>query len=305
VSDIISPMQAVMQTSVPGLGEPKRGKVREVYALGSELLIVATDRISAFDVVMANGVPGKGVILNQLSAFWFDKLKGTCPNHVVSTLDEEVGRRLGLNLPELKGRSTIARRAEPLTIECVARGYIAGSIFKEYMAYGGKIHGLDLPNGLKDGDSLPEPIFTPATKAQEGHDENISFERAADMVGGEVAELARTWTIELYSQAAKHALASGIILADTKFEFGLTPDGLTWIDEALTPDSSRFWEASLWRPGGPQPSFDKQYVRDYLETLGWDKRPPGPTLPEDVIAGTQARYLEAYRRLTGRELAWP
>jgi phosphoribosylaminoimidazole-succinocarboxamide synthase len=222
---------------------------------------------------------------------------------VVSTADEEVERRLNLSLPELKGRCTVARWAEPLVIECVARGFIAGSLYKEYKAHGGRILGLDLPDGLLDGSKLPDPIFTPATKAQEGHDENITFKQAADLVGEEIAETARAWTLELYSQAAKHALVSGIILADTKFEFGLVPEGLIWIDEALTPDSSRFWEAGRWKPGGPQPSFDKQYVRDYLETLDWDKKPPGPTLPEDVIAGTQARYLEAFRRLTGRELA--
>jgi phosphoribosylaminoimidazole-succinocarboxamide synthase len=296
-------MQAVMQTRIPGLGEPKRGKVREVYALGEELLIVATDRISAFDVVMANGVPGKGAVLNQLSAFWFDRFKRTCPNHVVSTADADVRARLGAAYPELCGRCTLARRAEPLLIESVARGYIAGSLYKEYRAEGGKVHGLDLPAGLLDGSRLPEPIFTPATKAQEGHDENISFARAADIVGREAAEQVRAWTLDLYRQAAGHAEGCGIILADTKFEFGLTADGLVWIDEALTPDSSRFWDASLWKPGGPQPSFDKQYVRDYLETIAWDKCPPGPELPPEVVAGTQARYLEAFRRLTGREPA--
>ena len=303
MSDIISPMQAVMETRLPGLGEPRRGKVREVYPLGEELLIVATDRLSAFDVVMANGVPGKGVVLNRLSAFWFDRLKGTCPNHVVSSLDADVAARLGADLPELHGRCTIARKAQPLTIECVARGFIAGSLYKDYKAYGGRVHGLDLPDGLLDGSKLPNPIFTPATKAQEGHDENITFAQAADRVGREVAEQVRGWTLKLYRQAAAHAATCGLILADTKFEFGTTDDGLIWIDEALTPDSSRFWEASLWRPGGPQPSFDKQYVRDYLESVGWDKKPPGPALPEDVIEGTQARYLEAYRRLTGQELA--
>lgn len=298
-------MQAVVRTSIPGLGEPRRGKVREVYSLGEDLLIVATDRISAFDVVMANGVPGKGVVLNQISAFWFELLADVCPNHVLSVDDAEVARRVGADHSELKGRCTVARKAEPLSIECVARGYIAGSLFKEYKTSGGKVHGLDLPEGLLDGSRLPMPIFTPATKAQEGHDENISFNQAVSLVGTEVAELARAWTLELYSRAAAHAESVGIILADTKFEFGLTPDGLIWIDEALSPDSSRFWEADLWKPGGPQPSFDKQYVRDFLETLEWDKRPPGPTLPPDVVEGTQRRYLEAYRRLVGRDLALP
>jgi phosphoribosylaminoimidazole-succinocarboxamide synthase len=298
-------MKAVTRTRIPSLGEPMRGKVREVYDLGEDLLIVATDRISAFDVVMANGVPGKGVVLNQLSGFWFDRLKGTCPNHVVSLADDEVALRLEASLPELKGRCTIARRAEPLTIECVARGFIAGSLYRDYKAHGGRVHGLDLPDGLIDGSKLPDPIFTPATKAKEGHDENITFDQAADRVGREVAELARDWTLTLFRQAAAHAATCGLILADTKFEFGLTPDGLIWIDEALTPDSSRFWETILWRPGGPQPSFDKQYVRDYLEGIKWDKKPPGPTLPEDVVAGTLNRYLEAFRRLTGNDLALP
>ena len=292
-----------MRTEIPGLGEPRRGKVREVYDCGDNLLIVATDRISAFDVIMANGVPGKGVVLNQLSAFWFSRLAGVCPNHVVSTSDEDVAGLVGSKDQMLAGRCTIARKAVPLVIECVARGYIAGSLFKEYRKQGGKVHGFDLPEGLEDGSRLPNPIFSPATKAKEGHDENISFDQAAEMVGRDVAEQARDWTLELYSQASEHAEAQGLILADTKFEFGLTQDGLIWIDEALTPDSSRFWEASLWMPGGPQPSFDKQYVRDYLETIDWDKRPPGPTLPDAVVEGTMARYREAFRRLAGRELA--
>lgn len=294
-------MSALLTTHLPALGEPRRGKVREVYDLGDELLIVSTDRISAFDVIMGNGIPGKGRVLNQMSAFWFGKLGHICPDHVISVDDLAVAERIGEN-DELRGRCTIARKAQPLAIECVARGYIAGSLFKEYKKHGGNVHGLDLPDGLEDGSTLPEPIFTPATKAQEGHDENISFDQAADIVGREVAELVRGWTLEIFKQAQAHAATAGLILADTKFEFGLTDDGVIWIDEALTPDSSRYWEASLYKPGGAQPSFDKQYVRDYLETLNWDKRPPGPILPEDVIRNTFAKYEEAYRRITGREL---
>lgn len=295
-------MTAVMQTCIPNLGRPRRGKVREVYDLGDRLLIVATDRISAFDVVMANGVPGKGVILNQLSAFWFETLQGVCPNHLITTNDDEVASVVGERRSDLKGRCTIAKKAKPLAIECVARGYLAGSLYKEYREKGGNVLGFLLPSGLHDGSRLPEVIFSPATKAQEGHDENISFDQAVDIVGREAAEQVREWTLTLYRRAAEHAEKNGILLADTKFEFGHTGDGLVLIDEALTPDSSRFWEASLWKPGGPQPSFDKQFLRDYLESIDWDKRPPGPTLPAKVIEGTLERYQEAYRRLTGRSI---
>ena len=295
-------MHAVLQTQIRGLPEPKRGKVREVYDLGEALLIVSTDRISAFDVVMANGVPGKGIVLNQISKFWFDLLSDVRHHHVITTSDAQVAKRIGTEFRELKGRCTIARRARPLTIECVARGYIAGSLYKEYRSQGGRIHGLDLPDGLEDGSKLPEPIFSPATKAEAGHDRNISFNQAVDMVGKEVAEKVRDWTLDLYSRAAEHADRAGLILADTKFEFGLVPDGIIWIDEALSPDSSRFWEKSLWKPGGTQASFDKQYVRDFLETIEWDKKPPGPVLPDEVVRGTRDRYFEAYRRITGREI---
>jgi phosphoribosylaminoimidazole-succinocarboxamide synthase len=275
------------------------GKVREVYDLGDEVLIVATDRISAFDVIMANGIPDKGRVLNRMSAFWFEKFKDICPNHIVSTDDYVILSRLGQAYPELGGRCTLARKAEPLTIECVVRGYLAGSLYKEYRDSGGDIHGLDLPAGLTDSDQLLEPIFTPATKAQTGHDENISFDEAVNLVGRDTAEFVRDRSIEIYQRAAAHALAQGIILADTKFEFGTTPDGIIWIDEALTPDSSRFWDAARYEPGHVQPSYDKQFVRDYLETIRWDKRPPGPTLPDEVVAGTRARYIEAFERLTG------
>lgn len=294
-------MTALLGTNLPTLGSPKVGKVREVYDLGDELLIVATDRISAFDVIMANGIPDKGRVLNQMSAFWFDKLKEICPSHIVSTDDAVIADRIGTLDPALAGRCTIGRKAQPLAIECVARGYIAGSLYKEYRS-GENVYGIDFPEGLLDGSELPEPIFTPATKAEEGHDENINFARAADIVGKENAELAREWTLKLFSEAQKHAATAGLILADTKFEFGLTEDGLIWIDEALTPDSSRYWEAKDWKPGGAQPSFDKQYVRDYLESINFNKQPPGPTLPDDVVMNTRAKYLEAYRRVTGRDL---
>ena len=295
-------MRAVLQTRIKGLPEPKRGKVREVYDLGEDLLIVSTDRISAFDVVMSNGVPGKGVVLNQISKFWFELLADPQHHHVISTNDALVAQRIGVEMRELRGRCMVARRAQPLAVECVARGYIAGSLYKEYVSQGGKIHGLDLPDGLKDGSKLPEPIFSPATKAEEGHDQNISFNQAVDMLGADVAKKVRDWTLDLYSRAAEHADKAGLILADTKFEFGLVDGEIIWIDEALSPDSSRFWEKSLWKPGGAQASFDKQYVRDYLETIGWDKKPPGPTLPEEVLSGTRDRYFEAYRRITGRDV---
>lgn len=294
-------MTALLGTNLPTLGSPKRGKVRENYDLGDELLIIATDRISAFDVIMANGIPDKGRMLNQMSAFWFEKLRDICPSHFVTTDDQEISNRIGESHPELAGRCTIGRKAKPLAIECVARGYIAGSLFKEYRS-GENVYGIDFPEGLLDGSELPEPIFTPATKAEEGHDENINFARAADIVGKETAELAREWTLKLFAEAQKHAATAGLILADTKFEFGLTDDGLIWIDEALTPDSSRYWEAKDWKPGGAQPSFDKQYVRDYLESIKFNKQPPGPTLPDDVVQNTRAKYLEAFRRVTGRDL---
>jgi phosphoribosylaminoimidazole-succinocarboxamide synthase len=292
----------LLRSSVASLPLIHRGKVRDTYDLGGDLLIVASDRISAFDVVMANGIPDKGRILTQMSNFWFRKLAGTCPHHLVETEDTAIAARVPDWDGSLNGRSVIVRKARPLTIECVARGYLMGSLYKEYVRFGGRVHGLKLPDGLREGDRLPEPIFTPATKAQEGHDENISFDDAVAREEPGVAEQAREWTMSLYRLAVEHAAGVGLILADTKFEFGLTDQGLIWIDEALTPDSSRYWEASLWAPGGPQPSFDKQYVRDYLETLGWDKRPPGPSLPNEVVAKTREKYLEAYSRITGKTL---
>lgn len=293
-------MPELLHTAVPGLPPPRIGKVREVYDLGDELLIVATDRISAFDVVMANGIPDKGRILNQMSAFWFEKLRDVCPNHVISTADSVIAERIGQTKPELAGRTTLGKKAKPLSIECVARGYISGSLFKDYKSAGPAVQGLNLPEGLVESQQLPEPIFSPATKAEEGHDENISYAQAVDMVGKETAEQVREWTLELYRYGSAHAALQGIILADTKFEFGETPDGLILIDECLTPDSSRFWDASSYEPGHAQPSYDKQFVRDYLETLSWNKQPPGPVLPPDIVERTRGKYVEAFERLTGR-----
>jgi phosphoribosylaminoimidazole-succinocarboxamide synthase len=296
-------MAELLHTALLGLPPPRVGKVREVYDLGNELLIVATDRISAFDVVMANGIPDKGAILNLMSAFWFEKLAHVCPHHVISVDDQEVQSRCKRPQPELAKRTTLAKKAKPLAIECVARGYLAGSLFKEYVQHGGAVHDLTLPAGLADSSKLPEPIFTPATKAQQGHDENISFKQAADIVGRETAEWVQSRTLELYAAAADHAARGGIILADTKFEFGETSEGLLWIDEALTPDSSRFWDASRYAPGSGQPSFDKQFVRDYLETLDWNKQPPGPVLPSEIVYQTRDKYLEAYHRIVGEPFA--
>lgn len=295
-------MAELLRTSIPSLPPPRTGKVREVYDLGNELLIVATDRISAFDVIMANGVPDKGKILNLMSAFWFEKLKHVCPSHIVSVDDAVIQSRLAEPHPELAGRTTLGKKAKPLPLECVARGYISGSLYKEYRKVGPLVYGLTLPENLKESDKLPEPIFTPATKAEEGHDENIDFKRAVDIVGFEIAEKARDWTLQLFAEASKHAESVGLILADTKFEFGETEDGLIWIDEALTPDSSRYWVADEYEPGHGQPSFDKQFVRDYLEGISWNKQPPGPVLPEDVITKTREKYVEAYERITGRKL---
>ncbi|HRF60447.1 MAG TPA: phosphoribosylaminoimidazolesuccinocarboxamide synthase [Fimbriimonadaceae bacterium] len=293
-------MEPLLTTAIPGLPPPRRGKVREVYDLGDSVLIVATDRLSAFDVVLPTGIPDKGRILNQMSAFWFERLGHVCPNHVLTTDDDAIAAKIGVKDPHLAGRCTLARKADTVPIECVARAYLTGSLYKEYVRSGNSLHGLLMPLGLRDGDRLPAPLFTPATKAAEGHDENISFQQVVDRVGRTTADLLRDWTITLFSHAAKHAAACGLILADTKFEFGWSDGELIWIDEALTPDSSRYWEASQWRPGGPQPSFDKQFVRDYLETLDWNKQAPGPTLPDDVVQRTRAKYVEAFERITGR-----
>ena len=294
-------MPELLKSSIAGLKPPKVGKVREVYDLADELLIVATDRISAFDVIMANGVPDKGAILTQMSSFWFDKLGHLCPTHVIATDDATIQSKLPQPQAELNGRSVVAKKAKPLTIECVARAYISGSLFKDYRAQGGAVHGLALPDGLVDSSRLPEPIFTPATKAEVGHDENISFAQACDMVGRETAEFVRDKTLEIFSAAVDHAASAGLILADTKFEFGETADGIIWIDEALTPDSSRYWDASQYEPGRAQASYDKQFVRDFLETLNWNKQPPGPTLPAEIILKTRGKYLEAFHRIVGHE----
>jgi phosphoribosylaminoimidazole-succinocarboxamide synthase len=291
--------KVIRETNFAGISPIARGKVRDIYDLGDRLLIVATDRLSAFDVVMPTPIPDKGRVLTQLSLFWFELLHDLIPNHVLSAT--QFPAPFDKYPEDLAGRSMVVRKTQPLPIECVARGYLSGSGWKEYQA-SGTVCGIALPAGLKESDKLPEPIFTPATKATTGHDENISFERAAEMIGGPLAEKVRSITLEIYRRAAEYAEPRGILLADTKFEFGILNGELIWIDEALTPDSSRFWPASQYRPGGPQPSFDKQFVRDYLDRIRWPKTPPGPELPPDVVAGTRAKYREAYRILAGREL---
>ncbi|PYT48946.1 MAG: phosphoribosylaminoimidazolesuccinocarboxamide synthase [Acidobacteria bacterium] len=292
-------MKVLKETQFAGLVPSARGKVRDIYDLGDRLLIVATDRLSAFDVILPTPIPDKGRVLTQLSLFWFDLLKDVVPNHVLSATDFPAP--FDKFKDELAGRSMIVRKTQPLPIECVVRGYLSGSAWKDYRATG-KICGIALPAGLRESDRLPEPIFTPATKAATGHDENIPFEQAAALIGKELAEKVRAVSLEIYRRAAAYAEPRGVILADTKFEFGLLNNGLIWIDEALTPDSSRFWPAAQYNPGGPQPSFDKQFVRDYLERIHWPKTPPGPELPAEVVAATRAKYREAFRILAGREL---
>jgi phosphoribosylaminoimidazole-succinocarboxamide synthase len=280
----------------------RRGKVRDVYDLGETLLIVATDRISAFDVVMPNGIPDKGKILTALSLFWFEKFTGDFPNHLLETTLADYPKNLHSFGEQIADRSMLVRKAEVVPIECVARGYLAGSGWKEYRQ-NGAVCGIQLPPGLRQCDKLPEPIFTPATKESSGHDINIAFEEAAIGAGGEVMAELRDRTLRLYTRAAEYALARGVIIADTKFEFGKLPDGnLIVIDEVLTPDSSRFWPADRYEPGRDQESFDKQYVRNWLERQPWDKTPPAPTLPPDVVEGTRRRYLEAYERLAKRAM---
>lgn len=289
----------VSQTNFPGLKLRGRGKVRDIYELGDKLLIVATDRLSAFDVVLPTPIPDKGRVLTQLSVFWFEKLAEVVPHHVITATD--FGGELAPYAESLKGRAMLVKRTEPAPIECVVRGYITGSGWKDYQKTG-KICGIPLPAGLRESDRLPEPIFTPSTKATTGHDENIPFEETVERVGRKLAERLRDTSLEIYKRAVEHAVARGIILADTKFEFGLQGDQLIWIDEALTPDSSRFWPVDQYQPGRSQPSFDKQYVRDYLEKIGWNKQPPAPALPPDVVAATTAKYREAYERITGHAL---
>jgi phosphoribosylaminoimidazole-succinocarboxamide synthase len=297
-------MRVVRETNFAGIPPAARGKVRDIYDLGDKLLIVASDRLSAFDVVLPTGIPDKGRVLTQLSLFWFNLLRDVIPNHVLSATDFPA--EFDDYREELAGRSMVVRKTRPLPIECVVRGYVSGSGWKDYRA-SRKICGIALPPGLQESDRLPEPIFTPATKATSGHDENIPFEQAAALIGRELAERVRSVSIDIYQRAARYAEPRGILLADTKFEFGLLKspagvDELIWIDEALTPDSSRFWPAAQYKPGGPQPSFDKQFVRDYLERIQWPKTPPGPDLPPDVVAATRAKYREACRILVGHEL---
>jgi phosphoribosylaminoimidazole-succinocarboxamide synthase len=288
----------LLATSLPGVRPWRKGKVRDVYDLGDRLLLVATDRLSAFDVILPTGIPGKGILLTQMSLFWFRLLADVVPHHVVTAEVDEYPTELRPFRDQLEGRSMIVVKTDVLPVECVVRGYLVGSGWKDYKATGA-VCGISLPPGLRESDRLEPPIFTPATKAETGHDENIGFETMAATVGEERAAEARRTTLEIYSRARAHAEARGIILADTKFEFGVRDGRLIWIDEALTPDSSRFWPRDGYVPGRSQPSFDKQFVRDYLETLRWDKQPPGPELPPDVVARTVEKYVEAFERLRG------
>jgi phosphoribosylaminoimidazole-succinocarboxamide synthase len=283
----------------------RQGKVRDLYDVGEHLLLVASDRISAFDYVLGSGIPDKGRVLTQLSAFWFARTSHIVPNHVVSTDVEQYPKVLTPFREQLRGRSMLVRKTTPLPVECVARGYISGSGWKDYVATG-EVCGVRLPAGLRESDRLPEPLFTPATKADTGHDMNIPEAEAAAVVGVERLQELKRLTMALYAFGVAHAEACGIILADTKFEFGVAPDGaLILIDEVMTSDSSRYWPKDTYAPGGPQVSFDKQFVRDYLESIKWNKQPPVPSLPDDVVARTRGKYLDAYRRLTGRELETP
>jgi len=293
--------RTVFETNLPSLPLLTRGKVRDIYDLGEEALIVATDRLSAFDSVLATPIPLKGTILTKMAEFWFDFTKDVIGNHYVTTDVSRMGHGLTEHADILDGRAMLVRKAEVIRVECVVRGYLAGSGWREYREKG-SVCGVTLRKGLKNGSSLPEPLFTPATKAEEGHDENISFERAAELVGAELAGRIREASLAIYRKAAEYALERGIIIADTKFEFGKRDGEVILIDEVLTPDSSRFWPKDSYTPGKTQLAFDKQFVRDYLEAIGWDKRPPGPALPEKVVVKTTEKYREAYTLLTGREL---
>ncbi|MBS1820334.1 MAG: phosphoribosylaminoimidazolesuccinocarboxamide synthase [Acidobacteria bacterium] len=299
----------MLQTTIANRPPDRHGKVRDIFEFGDRLLFVATDRISAFDYVLGSGIPDKGKVLTQISAFWFERTKHLVPNHLLSTQVSDFPAEARGDAATLEGRTMLVRRTEPLPIECVARGYLSGSGWKDYQATGA-VCGITLPSGLRESDRLPEPIFTPATKAQSGHDINISETEAARLVDPAVLARAKALTLQLYAEGAAHAESCGIIVADTKFEFGLLPDDgrpaadrLILIDEVLTPDSSRFWPKDGYAPGGAQPSFDKQFVRDYLEAIKWNKQPPVPSLPDDVVMRTREKYMEAYRRLTGRDLA--
>jgi phosphoribosylaminoimidazole-succinocarboxamide synthase len=298
----------ILQTTLGGRPPDRQGKVRDIYEFADRLLIVASDRISAFDYVLGSGIPDKGKVLTQISAFWFDRTQGIVPNHLISIDASAFPEPARAAADVFGGRSMLVTRTEPLPIECVARGYLSGSGWKDYQATG-EVCGIKLPAGLRESDRLPQPIFTPATKAQSGHDINISEAEAAHIVGQKLLDRVRDLTLRLYAEGAAHAESCGIIVADTKFEFGLLPvdkpahERVMLIDEVLTPDSSRFWPKDTYQPGGAQPSFDKQFVRDYLEGIRWNKQPPVPSLPDDVIEKTREKYVEAFRRLTGRELA--
>jgi phosphoribosylaminoimidazole-succinocarboxamide synthase len=307
----LSSAPPILQTTLADRRPDRQGKVRDIYDFGERLLIVATDRISAFDYVLGSGIPDKGRVLTQISSFWFERTRSIVANHVLSTDAASYPGDARRAAKLLQGRSMLVSRTEPLPIECVARGYLSGSGWKDYVETG-KVCGIRLPNGLRESGRLPEPIFTPATKAQSGHDINISEKDAADLVGKRVLERVRDLTLRLYSEGAAHAESCGIIVADTKFEFGLLPvdqddhrpveERIILIDEVLTPDSSRFWPVDGYNPGGAQPSFDKQFVRDYLERIKWNKQPPVPTLPDDVVLKTREKYIEAFKLLTGRDL---
>ena len=292
----------VIHTRLNGLAPHRQGKVRDIYEVDDRLLMIATDRISAFDYVLASGIPDKGKVLTQLSAFWFEQTRDIVPNHVISTDVAHYPVEFRADAALLAGRSMLVRKTSPVPIECVARGYLSGSGWKDYVATGA-VCGVALPAGMRESDRLPQPIFTPATKATSGHDVNISEAEAGRLVGETLIATLRRLTLELYAFGTAHAESHGIILADTKFEFGLTEDeSVMLIDEVMTPDSSRYWPKDQYRPGGPQPSFDKQYVRDYLEQIKWNKQPPVPSLPDDVVRRTQEKYLEAFTRLAGRPL---
>jgi phosphoribosylaminoimidazole-succinocarboxamide synthase len=294
-------MTALMKTDLPGLKLHGRGKVRDIYDLGDHFLIVASDRLSAFDVVLPTPIPDKGKVLTQMSAFWFHRFKDVVPNHVVSTDVSKYPQNLHQFRDQLEGRSMLVKKAKVFPVECVARGFLTGSGLKDYNKTG-SVCGIKLPSGLRDSDRLPEPIFTPATKAETGHDENISEEQATKIIGQDTVGALKELTLQLYSRGVEYAKTRGIIVCDTKFEFGLIDGKISIVDEMLTPDSSRFWPADHYLPGKPQPSFDKQFVRDYLEKIGWNKQPPAPELPDDIVKATSAKYIEALRLLTGRDL---
>ena len=293
--------EPILQLNLPGIQHVRSGKVREVFDLGDSFLLVASDRLSAFDVILPNGIPRKGEVLTQISHFWFEKFAALVPNHLLAGANDPLPANLQPFAAQLAGRSMIVKKAKPLAIECIVRGYLSGSGLKEYKK-SQTVCGIQLPSGLTESAELPEPIFTPSTKAEAGHDENISFAEACKIVGNDHATQARDLSLMIYKAGRDYAKQRGIIIADTKFEFGLFEGKLILIDEVLTPDSSRFWPADQYAPGRGQPSYDKQFVRDYLETLTWDKTPPGPQLPAEVIAKTSAKYLEAYELLTGKKL---